>query len=78
MKIMITCLGRIVGFLESAEMQALANQCTKFISENPYLKDIEGLEFEVERTKVLTLERTMDNLSLFHDYNGRVVIGCAE
>ena len=44
---MITCMGLIVGVVESTNRQDVLNQCAKFLRKYPHLQMI-GLEFEID------------------------------
>ena len=45
---MITCMGLIVGVVESTNRQDVLNQCAKFLRKYPHLQGICGLQFEID------------------------------
>ena len=56
---MITCLGLVVGLVESANPQDVANQCAKFIKTHRYLCGLD-LNFEIDGKLYATVEDTHD------------------
>ena len=66
---MITCLGLVVGLVESEYPQDLVNQCAKWLKNYKHLLDVPGLSFIVDGMKFFTILDTFEE-------NGEVFIYC--
>ena len=66
---MITCLGLIVGVVESPHTQDILNQCAKFVKKYPHLLKC-GLEFVIDGLVYATVIDT-------HIDNGETLILCS-
>ena len=78
---MITCLGLVVGVVESAIRQDVLNQCAEFLRTHRYLCD-KNVQFEIDREVYTTVIDTCEYPDgmfgvLFRMYNGQTTIGVA-
>ncbi len=74
---MITCLGLIVGIVESASREDVLCQCAKFLKTHQYLNGLE-VEFEIDRQVYATALDTHnfdDEFGvLFKTYDGGIMV----
>lgn len=78
---MITCLGLIVGVVDSTSRQDVLNKCAEFLSTHRYLLD-KNVDFEIDREVYATVIDTYEYPdgvfgALFRMYDGRTNIGVA-
>jgi hypothetical protein len=78
---MITCLGLVVGVVQSAIRQDVLNQCAEFLKTHRYLNGT-NIEFEIDREVYATAIDTCEYPDgrfgvLFTMYNGQTTIGVA-
>lgn len=74
---MITCLGRIVGMIKTADRNDLATQCLEWLWNNKYLLDTTPI-FCIEGMEYLQLKDYIEDSKLagyfqFHDGDVEVV-----
>ena len=79
---MITCMGLVVGYVTSAYVQDLVNQCAKWLKHHDHLLDcypsfvVDGMEYfhvldsRVEDGVVLILCRTYDGCTMMGTSGG--------
>ena len=76
---MITCLGRIVGTIRTADRNDLARQCLEWLRNNKYLLDImpvfcvEGIEYLCLKDYTYTENNLLAGYFQFHDGDVKVV-----
>lgn len=78
---MITCLGLVVGIVDSAIRQDVLNQCAEFLNTHRYLVGL-NVEFEINREVYCTVIDTCEYSDgkfgvLFRMYDGQTTIGVA-
>lgn len=78
---MITCLGLIVGLVDSTSRQDVLNKCAEFLSTHKYLLG-KIVDFEIDRKVYATVIDTCEYPdgkfgALFSMYDGRTSIGVA-
>ena len=75
---MITCMGLVVGVVDSANRQDVLNKCARFLSTNRHLLDC-NVSFKIDNKVYATVLDTHSNnnefVVLFKMYDGFCTIG---